>query len=296
LTNRTEPTIALVVVTRDAAQTIARCIRSARQLASSILVVDSFSNDDTVEIARREGAVVLQRPFLNYSDQRNWASDQIPRTSDWILHLDADEYLTPPLGVEIASAVEGAGHETVGFLMRRNLFFLRREMRHGGLGTTWHLRLYRNGQGWCEERRYDQHFMASGRTERLHNFFVDDNPATLAHWTDRHNQWSTAEAQEILSPSSSSKRVRPTLFGSPINRKRWLKDRAWHRLPILWRAFAYFGLRYFLCLGFLDGREGLIFHALQGFWFRFLVDSKIFEQKLLHPSQESGLVDSSQTR
>ncbi len=270
--------IALVIVARDAATTIARCIMSARTLVKSVLVVDSFSTDDTVDVARREGAVVLQRPFINYSDQRNWASDQIDSSADWMLHLDSDEYLTPELLAEISSTIPTASGETSGFLMRRRVVFLGREMRHGGLNATWHLRMYRPHRGWCEERRYDQHFMADGRVEQLRGCFVDDNGSSLERWTDRHNRWSSAEANEALNPSPVSRRVKPALLGSPISRKRWLKDRAWSRLPILVRAFAYFAYRYFIRLGFLDGREGLIFHVLQGFWFRFLVDSKIFEQ------------------
>ena len=120
--------------------------------------------------------------------------------------------------------------------------------------------------------------MVDGSVQRLQSFFVDDNRAALEHWTDRHNRWSSAEAEEILHPSHVSKRVKPDLMGSPISRKRWLKDRVWNRLPLLWRAFAYFLYRYFLRLGFLDGREGMVFHVLQGFWFRFLVDSKVHER------------------
>ncbi len=272
------PNIALVIVARDAETTIARCIMSARTLVKSVLVVDSFSTDDTVDVAGREGAVVLQRPFINYSDQRNWASEQIDANTDWILHLDSDEYLTPELATEISSRVSAASAETNGFLMRRRVVFLGREMRHGGLNATWHLRMYRPQRGWCEDRRYDQHFIAAGATQRLQGWFVDDNRAPLERWTDRHNRWSSAEAEEILNPSAGARRLEPALMGSPINRKRWLKDRLWSRLPRLWRPFSYFAYRYFFCLGFLDGREGLIFHVLQGFWFRFLIDSKAFER------------------
>lgn len=280
------PNIALVIVARDAGTTIARCIMSARTLVKSVLVVDSFSTDDTVDVARREGAVVLQRPFINYSDQRNWASDQIVSDTDWILHLDSDEYLTPELAAEISLRVSEASDDTNGFLMRRRIMFLGREIRHGVLNATWHLRMYRRNRGWCEDRRYDQHFIATGLTEQLQGCFVDDNRASLERWTDRHNRWSSAEAEEVLNPSPGARRVEPALLGSPISRKRWLKDRVWRRLPMLWRAFVYFGYRYFLRLGFLDGREGLIFHVLQAFWFRFLVDSKVFERTKV-PTKEA---------
>jgi glycosyltransferase involved in cell wall biosynthesis len=241
--------------------------------------VDSFSTDDTVQVARRHGAQVLQRAFINYSDQRNWASAQAPPDTEWLLHLDSDEYLTPELAAELRRRLETAGPDTTGFLMRRRTIFLGREIRHGGIGATWHLRLYRINRGRCEDRRYDQHFVADGRIERLRGFFMDDNRASLAQWTERHNRWSTAEAEELLEPSPDARRVTPRLFGSPIARKRWLKDRFWSYLPLFWRPFAFFVYRYLLCLGFLDGREGLIYHTLQGFWFRFLVDSKAYEAR-----------------
>src|SRR5882672_9511619 len=109
------PRIALVILTRDAGATLARCIASAKRIVRSVVVVDSFSTDDTIEVAQREGALVLQRPFANYSDQRNWASEQVSTDTDWILHLDSDEYLTPELAAEISSSVSEASDDTDGF-------------------------------------------------------------------------------------------------------------------------------------------------------------------------------------
>jgi glycosyltransferase involved in cell wall biosynthesis len=277
------PGIALVVLSYNSAQVLERCLASAKAVVDSFLVVDSYSTDDSPEIARANGARVLQRPFSNYADQRNWACTQIDPTADWVFHLDSDEFLTPSLAAELAARVPTARSEVAGFLMRRRVRFLGRDMRFGGLGATWHLRLYRTGRGACEDRLYDQHFVVSGRVERLREFFVDDNESNLEVWTDRHNRWSSAEAEEAGRTTGGRVRVPPSLTGSPITRKRWMKENLWNRLPRLWRAFLYFGYRYFVRLGFLDGREGLIFHTLQGFWFRFLVDGKIYERA--HPSQ-----------
>ena len=235
-----KPKVALIIVARDAEATVPRCIASVRSLVESVLVVDSFSTDKTVQVARQLGAVVLQRSFSSYSDQRNWASEHVPPGTDWILHLDSDEYLTPELACEIGRQLSQPPDLTTGFLMRRRIVFLGREIRHGGMGSTWHLRMYRVKRGSCEDRRYDQHFIADGPVQRLRGFFVDDNPASLEQWVNRHNHWSTAEAEEVLNPSPGARRVKPELIGSPINRKRWLKDRVWSRLPVLWRPFAYF--------------------------------------------------------
>jgi len=244
-----------------------------------MLVVDSYSTDESVETARREGARVLQRPFSTYADQRNWAAAQIDPAARWILHLDSDEFLTEALASEALTRVAKARPEVAGFMMRRRIRFMGRDIRYGGVGRTWHLRLYRVDRGQCEDRRYDQHFVANGPVERLHGFLVDDNRSSLELWTERHNGWSTAEAEEYLGSPGHGPRLAPQLTGSPMNRKRWLKERLWNRLPLLWRPFGYFAYRYLLRLGFLDGLEGLIFHTLQGFWLRFLVDSKVWEKR-----------------
>jgi glycosyltransferase involved in cell wall biosynthesis len=279
--------LALVILTQDSAATLGQCIESAQSIADSVLVVDSYSTDESVEVAREHGATVLQRPFVTYAQQRNWAAERIDQSCEWILHLDSDEYLTPSLAAEIAARIRDAHPATAGFIMRRKIMFLGREMRHGGLATTWHLRLYRVGRAQCEDRHYDQHFVADGPIQQLEGFFVDDNRSSLELWTQRHNRWSSAEAHEYLGVRLTGPRVVPRLTGSPMGRKRWLKERFWPRLPLLWRAYGYFIYRYFLRLGFLDGREGLVFHTLQGLWFRFLVDSKVWERWHLSSEPET---------
>jgi hypothetical protein len=232
---------------------------------------------------------VFQRPFKNYADQRNWAAAQVDPDTEWLLHLDSDEYLTPALAEEITTALSAPDPGTNAFLMRRQVVFLGRQIKHGGIGQTWHLRLYRVGQGQCEDRLYDQHFIVEGGIKSLHGLFFDDNRSSLEAWTNSHNRWSSAEATEVLNPLGERKQVTPRLLGSPIARKRWLRRSVWDRLPRLWRAFAYFGYRYLLRLGFLDGVEGLVFHTLQGFWFRFLVDSKVYEKTHAPSSSPSAL-------
>ena len=141
-------------------------------------------------------------------------------------------------------------------------------MRHGGMSPTWHLRLFRNGAGRCEERKYDQHFyLAQGCTGQLAGTMIDDVRMSLSEWTARHNRWADAEVLEQIAAMDGA-RVRARFWGSPIERKRYLRG-LYNDAPLFVRPFGLFVYRYVLRGGFLDGREGFIFWTLQTFWFRF---------------------------
>lgn len=267
---------AVIILTFNSSDTLPQTIQSARRVSDEIYVVDSFSQDQTVELAESLGARVLSHAFENYGKQRNWAIENIGIRSRWQLHLDADECLDETLSAAIASLPEDAAPS--GFLLARNLAFLGRELRHGGMSPTWHLRLFRAGVGQCEDRLYDQHFyLQSGSTGKLPGRMLDDIRMSLSEWTARHNRWSDAEVNEILN-RKSSRQIKPRLFGSKIERKRRLRE-YYNSAPLFVRPFALFVYRYFLRLGFLDGVEGFIFWILQTFWFRFLIDAKLYERK-----------------
>jgi len=277
------PTVIFLTFNSEAA--IGAAIGAVRGLASRILVVDSFSTDGTVELCRSLGCEVVQHPFENYSAQRRWAQEQAGLgPDDWVLHLDSDEIVSPELAESIARAL-GSGEQVDGYLMRRLHHFWGMPIRHGHMNPSWHLRLYRAGKGRCEDRLYDQHFVCDGPTRRLKGLLLDYQLVDLERWTATHNRWSTAEAREILRSlrvdEESRDVLKPSLFGDPRQRKRWLKNRVWYRMPLLVRPFLFFFYSYVLRLGFLDGRMGLVYHLLQAFWFRFLVDAKVLEMRLL---------------
>lgn len=237
--------------------------------------MDSGSTDDTVQIAIREGAQVLHHPFENYGLQRNWAIDNVPGGNSWQLHLDADEQLSPQLRDEIMELPENTVFD--GFLIPRYLKFMGRLLRHN-LAPTFHMRLFRIGTTRCETRHYDQHFVCSGSVDSLKNGMTDDIRMPLTEWTRRHNLWADAEVKELLAKTTEG-RIQGKLLGNPIQRKRLLRG-VYNDLPLFVRPMLLFFYRYIVCLGFLDGKEGLVFCVLQTLWFRFLVDAKLFEASL----------------
>ena len=269
------PTVILLTYNSEA--TVNVTLSSACQVSDQIFVVDSFSKDGTVDLARQFGATVVQHPFENYGTQRNWAIDNLRMSSAWQLHLDADEWMDNQLVESIRSLPEEPEHS--GFFLPRYLQFLGRQLRHGGMSPTWHLRLFRTGMGRCEDRLYDQHFFLKGGTSgRLHGgAMVDNIQMPLTEWTARHNRWADGEVAE-LEAGEKSGRISPAAHGNPAERKRFLRKQ-YNRMPLFVGPFALFFYRYFFRLGFLDGTEGFIFWVLQTFWFRFLVDAKLWEKR-----------------
>ena len=255
------------------------CLASLEHLDCEVLVVDSGSTDATRSIARQAGAAVFEHPFETYGAQRNWAQQNLPLAAEWVLHLDSDERLTPKLVAEINGILLNPPQDVDGFLFRKRTLFMGRWMRHGGHYPSYHLRLFRKDHGACEERLYDQHYVVRGRVQRLEHDYLDVLTSDLGVWSTRHVRWAELEAREITEGCDSSGRVEASLTGNPIQRRRWLREGFYWRMPLFLRAFLYWFYRYFVRLGFLDGKEGMIFHFLQGFWFRFLIDAKLVEKQ-----------------
>ncbi|HEX6979644.1 MAG TPA: glycosyltransferase family 2 protein [Alphaproteobacteria bacterium] len=270
--------ISIVVLTYNAEATIGATLASARRVSDDIHVVDSFSTDRTLEIARAAGAKVVQHPFQNYGAQRNWAIDTLALKHPWELHLDADERLSDELVAELGQLFAGEVPDDIaGFYVPRLVHFHGRPLRHGGMYPIYHLRLFRRGRGRCESRKYDQHFYVDGRTGKLRSPMIDDIRLSLSEWTQRHNRWSDAEVDELLAPEPSGV-IKSDREGDPVSEKRRQRD-FYYRQPPFLRALLLFLYRYVWKRGFLDGREGLIFYVLQTFWFRFLVDAKLYERR-----------------
>ena len=268
--------ISVVILTFNAAETIGATLSSVIAFSDDVHVVDSYSTDTTPDIARSAGAKIVSHPFENYGAQRNWAIDTLPLKHEWQLHLDADERVSDNLASELHElfSEDGPPPSIVGYHIPRLVMFHQQPIRHGGMWPIFHLRLFRQGHGHCENRKYDQHFYVDGQSAQLKGPMIDDIRLTLTEWSARHNRWADAEVDEILAPSDGV--IRPGIV-TPVAKKRAQRLR-YYQAPLFLRAFGLFFYRYVLRLGFLDGRWGLIFFVLQTFWFRFLIDAKLHER------------------
>jgi glycosyltransferase involved in cell wall biosynthesis len=267
----------VVLLTFNSAAIIRQTVAQALKVSSRVFVVDSGSTDGTVEIVHEMRCEVTHRAFTNYSDQRNWAIEQIAASSTWQLHLDADEVLDDLAIAEIRAVLAGKSSADAYMLKRRD-YFMGHMLRFSGV-NPWHLRLFRSGVGQCENRLYDQHFVSARPAAQLKGLMHDKNALSLSDWVARHNRWSDLEAQEAMRLSHECAGVlQARLLGDARERTRFFKG-LYYRLPIALRAFSYFFFRYFVRLGFLDGVPGFYFAFFQAFWFRMLIDAKIHERR-----------------
>jgi len=273
--------LSVLILTRDEERNIEKCLRSVLPLTTRIFIVDSGSTDRTVELAERMGARVFTHPWTNHAEQFNWGLDNIDIGGDWVMRLDADEELTPGLVTALREALPALAPDVTGIVVRRQVHFMGRWIRHGGYYPTWLLRVFRNGAGRCEALWMDEHIVLDhGRAIQVSQDIIDRNTKNLAFWTAKHNGYSDREVLDILAAAETENAGEDAgSSGTQAKARRWAKKRVYGRMPLFVRPFLYFLYRYFLRLGFLDGREGLIFHVLQGFWYRFLVDAKLYEYR-----------------
>jgi glycosyltransferase involved in cell wall biosynthesis len=265
--------LSVLVPTLDEELNLPECLASV-DWADQVFVVDSFSRDRTLEIARAHGAHVVQHAFENYARQKNWALECLPFRHEWVLILDADERVTPELRIEIESAI--ASTRYAGYYLNRRFIFLGRWIRHAGWYPSWNLRLFRHALGRYEDRPVHEHVVLDGpvgylRTDLLH---LDRRP--FSAFVDRHNRYSSLEAEARLAVQrqQSTQRLSPKLLGSPVERKRFLRERVWPGLPF--KPLVLFVYMYLVRRGFLDGRPGLVlcvFHS----WQEFVVGIKLAE-------------------
>jgi len=251
------------------------------QLDAPVFAVDSYSTDRTLGILEAHGVPILQHPFENYAHQRNWAQANIPYDVRWVFHLDAGERMTPEL-VHWLNASFDPHSEVDGYMFSRRTMFFGKWIKYGGHYPNYHLRLYRANKGHCENKVYDQHFIVEGNKQVVAAGIdiIDTVTDTIQNFTVSHARWAQLEAAEIMSSKKAKGEVQVRFFGSPIERRRWLKNNLFQKTPLFLRSFLYFFYRYFIRLGFLDGKLGLTFHLLQGFWFRFLVDAMVLEKTI----------------
>lgn len=269
--------LTVVVLTLNEARNLRACLESVAGSASRTVVVDSGSTDDTVSIATELGADVVTHPFETHARQWQWALAQLPAGTDWVLGLDADQRLTPELREEIQRLVT-AGTAANGAFVRRRQVFRGKWIRYGGYYPKYLLKLFRRNHVSVDDGDLvDHHFVVAGQTIKLQGDIIEDNrnEAEIAVWTAKHNRYAVLQARQEMSAGSTHVAT-SALFESPDRRVQWLKH-VWRRLPLYVRPCVYVFYRYVLRLGFLDGKQGFIFHVLQGFWYRLLVDINIDE-------------------
>ena len=284
--------ITVIILTYNEERHLQRCIENVCDLCPVVFVVDSFSTDKTKIIAEALGAKVVQNKWNGlYARQFNWALENLPINTKWVLRLDADEYLTDELKREIKEKLVTLPEDVTGCVFKRRHVFLGKWMK-AGIYPVELLRLFQHQKAVCEQRLMDEHIcLLEGRSVAFQHDFVDENLNNLSWWSQKHVGYTVREAADLLNleydflKKSSIHREQciqgitsEMELGKQAKEKREKKVK-YARLPLFWRAFAYFLYRYIVKGGYLEGKEGFLWHFLQGWWYRTLVDAKIFEIK-----------------
>lgn len=281
-----KPDLTVIILTYNERIHIRRVIESVMPVAVEVWIVDSYSEDDTLSIAESMGAKTIQHTFTNQASQFQWALENCEIRTSWILRMDADEYLTHTLIEEIMARLEVLPKEITGVVLKRQVHFMGKWIRHGGYYPVKLLRIWRTGMGRFEQRLMDEHVvLLEGKSIEFENDFIDENLNSLTWWTAKHNDYATREAIAILDYKFNflprEEEIESKNYSEQTRVKRWYKNNIYLKLPLFIRCFLYFLFRFWIKLGFLDGRKGLIWHFLQGFWYRFLVDAKIYQIQMI---------------
>lgn len=273
--------LTIIILTRNEEQNLKKCIDSFRGVAKRTVVIDSFSTDNTVALAKELGADVYEHKFESHAAQFNWALNNINLSTEWVAKFDADEEFTSELADEISEKLDELPANINGVILRRRVYFMGRWLKHGGKYPELLLRIYRVGHGMSEMKFMDEHLIVTdGDVITFKNDFSDNNNKSLEWWINKHNWYSNKEVldQQLKTDAANGEEtVEDTSTSMQAKAKRFAKNHGYYSLPKFLRAHLYFIYRYYFRLGFLDGTEGKIYTFLQAYWYRYLVDAKIYE-------------------
>ena len=278
--------LTVIILTKNEEYNLKKCIESFKGIVKRFVIVDSYSTDGTKaiceELSKKVNISFYENKFIDYATQLNWGIKNTNINTMWTMRMDADEELTPELVEELKQKLPKVSDDVNGIILKRRVYFMGRWIKHGGKYPELLLRIFRTGFGECEQKLMDEHMiLKSGNKIKFDCDIIDNNNKNLEWWTHKHNWYSNREVldyqQKVIVTSEKENEISANVNGEQAERKRFIKNNGYYKLPLFFRAHVYFIYRYYIRLGFLDGKEGKIYHFLQAYWYRFLVDAKIYE-------------------
>lgn len=261
--------LSVLIPTYNEELNLADCLRSVGGWANEVWVVDSFSTDRSLEIAREYSAKVIQHAYEGPAQQKNWALENLDFENEWVLILDADERVSPELAREIKRIISADGDGYDGFYLNRRFIFYGRWIKHCGWYPSWNLRLFRHRLGRYEDREIHEHIILNGPVGYCRYDLIHEDLRDMTAWIAKHNRYSTHEAREVdrLLRGVKRKTVAPSFWKGGVQRKRFIKERIWPYVP--GQGLVFFFYLYLFRLGFLDGKQGLQFCIMQAIFQQF---------------------------
>ncbi|MGB4793353.1 MAG: glycosyltransferase family 2 protein [Lactococcus chungangensis] len=278
--------LTVIILTKNEENNLLKCIESFKGIVKRFVIVDSFSTDGTKKICENLSGIVnlsfYENNFIDHATQLNWGLNNTSINTEWTMRIDADEEITPELVEEIEKKLPNLEENIKGIILKRRVYFMGKWIKHGGKYPELLLRIFRTGFGICEQKIMDEHMvLLEGITTTFNYDIIDNNNKDLDWWTNKHNWYSNKEVLDYQKKVLAENNVDDLINGNHNNgqatRKRFIKNNGYYKLPLFFRSHIYFIYRYYFRFGFLDGIEGKIYHFLQAYWYRFLVDAKIYE-------------------
>ena len=279
--------LTVIILTKNEEINLRKCIESFGGIARRFVIIDSGSTDGTRNLcgqldqelrAVHSRLDFFEHTWSSYADQFNWGLENTDITTAWTMRMDADEELMEALAEEIEERLDTLNEPVNGVILRRRLIFMGRWIRHGGRYPEFLLRIFRTGTAHCEAKLMDEHMILSdGETVTFKHDLIDNNQKNLDWWTSKHNWYSNREVLDHQLSMEGDTLQTEGGSSTQARIKRRIKNNGYYKLPLFLRAHLYFWYRYWIRLGFLDGTEGKIFHFLQAYWYRFLVDAKMYQ-------------------
>lgn len=287
--------ITAIILTKNEEINIEKCIKSIKPIVKRIIVVDSGSTDNTCEVAKSLGAEVLVnelKPFL-YAKQFLYGMENGNIDTKWVFRIDADEELTKESAEEIDRLCkENDDTDVNGIVVRFEVNFMGQPIRHGGVYPLRKLLVFKYGKGNIEDRCMDEHIVLwEGKSVEVTHDSLHHDFKGLSYWVEKHNNYSSREMQDYFNSINSFESTGLSgehSLDAKAKFKRFLRWKVYYKFPAGFRAYAYYFYRYYVRMGFLDGKAGKIFCFLQAYWYRFLVDAKIYEKEMLDKEKNNG--------
>lgn len=265
-----------IVLTKNEEANIEACLQSLAGFCSRVVVIDDGSTDGTVVLAKRHGAEVLSHPYTYYAAQFNWGIDNANIQTRWTLRLDADERFTPAVCRECEALMAAHAEDDVnGIVIEADFYFLGRLIRHGGSKKR-KIMVFKTGIGRIEDRQRDAHTVLDhGRSVAIRERFIHRDCKDLYSHIQRYNNYATRELTDYLAFRAGQDETVNT--DKQLQQQRKKKFGVYYKAPMFLRSWLWFVYQYYFRLGFLDGREGYLYCFFENYWYRFLVDARIYE-------------------
>lgn len=272
-----------IILTKNEEKNIGRCIESVIEISDRIIIVDSYSDDKTVSIASGYPKVEIHyNEFINYGNQFQYALDNTSIETKWVFRLDADEQLTKKSREELRQlCLDNHNNDVTGIIFPLEVNFLGRSLKHGGVYPFKKLCIFKYGKAYMEDRYMDEQIVITdGRIIEMKEVSLHHDYKGLDFWINKHNWYATRAAKDYLLREKNGDDF--SNLDRPAKIRRYLKYNLYYKLPSGLRTTLYFLYRYIIRLGFLDGKAGFYYNFFQAYWYRVLVDAKIYESKVFN--------------